>query len=273
MEAGHITRKSMLYKTGVEYGDYTMNHVLGCAHGCRYPCYAYLNKKRFGVIHSYEEWMRPCLVDNTLDLLDKEIPRLKDRIQSVQLCFTTDPFLYGYADIADMSIMAMRKLNESGIMCSVLTKGILPAGLAELSHDNLYGITLVSLDESFRERMEPGAAPLEERLEALERLHESGCRTWVSMEPYPTPNIITQDLDAILDRVKFADRIVFGRMNYSPLATGCPGRKQFYNACASRVQSFCDAYGMQCHIKAGTITEQELPLAQNTPDITGYTAV
>lgn len=29
-----ITRKSMLYKTGVEYGDYTMNHVLGCSHGC-----------------------------------------------------------------------------------------------------------------------------------------------------------------------------------------------------------------------------------------------
>ena len=24
----------MLYETGVEYGDYTMNHVLGCAHGC-----------------------------------------------------------------------------------------------------------------------------------------------------------------------------------------------------------------------------------------------
>jgi len=29
--AGYIERKSMLYQTGVEYGDYTMNHVLGCA--------------------------------------------------------------------------------------------------------------------------------------------------------------------------------------------------------------------------------------------------
>ncbi len=33
---GFITRKTMLYETGVEYGDYTMNHVLGCAHGCKY---------------------------------------------------------------------------------------------------------------------------------------------------------------------------------------------------------------------------------------------
>ena len=32
-----IKRKSLLYKTGVEYGDYTINHVQGCAHGCLYP--------------------------------------------------------------------------------------------------------------------------------------------------------------------------------------------------------------------------------------------
>ena len=43
-----IKRKTMLYKTGVEYGDYTINHVLGCSHGCNYPCYAFLMAKRFG---------------------------------------------------------------------------------------------------------------------------------------------------------------------------------------------------------------------------------
>ena len=71
---GYIQRKSMLYKTGVEYGDYTMNHVLGCSHGCKFPCYAYMMKKRFGQISSYEEWIEPHLVSNTLELLDKEIP-------------------------------------------------------------------------------------------------------------------------------------------------------------------------------------------------------
>ena len=29
--SGYIERKSMLYRTKVEYGDYTMNHVMGCA--------------------------------------------------------------------------------------------------------------------------------------------------------------------------------------------------------------------------------------------------
>ncbi len=37
-----ISRKSLLYKTNVEYGDYCINHVLGCSHGCLYPCYAFL---------------------------------------------------------------------------------------------------------------------------------------------------------------------------------------------------------------------------------------
>ena len=78
-----ITRKTMLYKTGVEYGDYTMNHVRGCAHGCLYPCYAYMMAKRFGKVKSQEEWCTPLLVSNTLELLDEEIPRLKNKISSV----------------------------------------------------------------------------------------------------------------------------------------------------------------------------------------------
>ena len=74
-QLGHIYRKSMLYRTKVEYGDWAMNHVQGCSHGCNFPCYAYLMAKRFGRVKTYEEWRRPSLVDNTLDLLRKELPR------------------------------------------------------------------------------------------------------------------------------------------------------------------------------------------------------
>ena len=138
-----ITRKSMLYQTGVEYGDYTMNHVQGCAHGCRYPCYAFL-KKRFGQIKDYDTWLEPVLVSNTLELLDREIPKLRDKIQSVQLCFTTDPFMCGYPEVSAMSIAAIRKLNEAGIKCTTLTKGLLPIELAQLSRENEHGITLIN---------------------------------------------------------------------------------------------------------------------------------
>lgn len=250
----HITRSSMLYVTGVEYGDYTMNHVLGCVHGCLYPCYAFLLKKRFGQIKTYKEWQQPCLVTNTLELLDKEIPKLKHNIQSVQLCFTTDPFMYGYPEIEKMSIAAIQKLNDAGIKCCVLTKGILPIELAGFSRENEYGITLVSLSESFRKKMEPGAAPLSQRLAALKSLHKKGCYTWVSVEPYPTPNIFKQDLLPLLSSISFVDKIIFGRMNYNREVTKYPEYKNFFNEKAAEVIKFCKKHRIAYHIKNGTIS-------------------
>ncbi len=249
-----ITRKTMLYKTGVEYGDYTMNHVQGCSHGCLYPCYAFLLKKRFGQIKSYEQWIDPILVSNTLELLDKEIPRLKDKIQSVHLCFTTDPFMQGYPEISDMSIAAIKKLNAASIKCTALTKGILPIELADLSKDNEYGITFVSLNEEYRAKMEPGAAPYAERLAALRALHDAGCKTWVSMEPYPTPNLIDQNLYDLLEAVSFVDKIIFGRTNYSTEVSSYKEHRAYYNKLAAEVISFCEEHGIQYHIKEKTIT-------------------
>jgi len=250
-----ITRKTMLYKTGVEYGDYTMNHVLGCAHGCKFPCYAYMMKKRFGEIKGYEDWLEPRLVSNTLELLDQEIPRLRNKIQSVELCFTTDPFMRGYPEIAEMSIAAIRKLNAAGIKCSILTKGILPIGLSELSKNNEYGITLISLDENYRRKMEPGASSYAERLAALRALHEKKCQTWISIEPYPTPNLIEQNIGDLLDAVAFADKIIFGRTNYNKDVTAYTEHRRFYNEQAQAVINFCEECGIAYHIKEGTITE------------------
>ena len=250
-----ITRKTMLYQTGVEYGDYTMNHAQGCAHGCKFPCYAFLMKKRFGQIKDYEEWLEPCLVSNTLELLDREIPRLRDKIQSVQLCFTTDPFMNGYPEVGATSIAAIRKLNNAGIRCTTLTKGILPLELAQLSPENEHGITLISLDESYREKMEPGASPYADRLAALRALHDAGCRTWVSIEPYPTPNLIEQDLQNILDAVNFVDKIIFGRTNYCKEVNAYKQHKAFYNRLAAQVTEFCEQHGIQYHINEKTITE------------------
>ena len=246
----------MLYQTGVEYGDYTMNHVLGCSHGCKYPCYAFLLKKRFGQVKTYEEWCRPFLVSNTLELLDEEIPKLKDKIQSVQLCFTTDPFMYGYPEIQQMSLAAIRRLNANNIKCRVLTKGLLPIELKDLYSENEYGITLISLDEAYREKVEPGAAAYADRLAALKALHDAGRKTWVSIEPYPTPNLIGQNLSEILESVSFVDRIIFGRTNYNKTVSAYRKNKHFYNECAEEVIAFCKDRGIDCHIKNKTQTKE-----------------
>ena len=249
-----IERKTMLYKTGVEYGDYTINHVQGCAHGCKFPCYAMMMAKRFGKAKTYEEWCEPKLVRNALELLDKEIPKLRDDIQSVQLCFSTDPFMVGYDEIKNLSLQIIGKLNAANIKCTVLTKGILPIELAKYSHDNEYGITLVSLDEQFREKFEPGTAKYQDRINALRTLHEAGFYTWVSIEPYPTPNMITQNLQSILDAVQFVDKIIFGRLHYNKEVSAYKNYKQFFNEQAKQVIEFCQTTNKKYHIKDGTIT-------------------
>ena len=250
-----IKRKTMLYKTSVEYGDYTINHVQGCAHGCKFPCYAMMMAKRFGTAKTYEEWCVPKLAENALEILDKEILKLKDKIESVQLCFSTDPFMYGYDEVSRMSIEIIKKLNGAGIKCTALTKGILPIELADLSPENEYGITLVSLDEGFRKEMEPNTAPYRERIAALRALHDAGCKTWVSIEPYPTPNFIEQDLNKILEAISFCDKIIFGRLNYNKKVSEYKDHKAYFNKLAEQVLAYCKANGKQYHIKDGTVSE------------------
>lgn len=250
----YITRKTMIYKTDVEYGDYTLNHVQGCSHGCKYPCYAFMMAKRFGKIKTYEEWTEPALVVNAIEIIKKEIPKLKDKIEILHLCFTTDPFMCGYQEVCDMSYDILKLLNENGIKCSVLTKGLLSEKLSNLSKKNEYGITLVSLNENFRKEMEPQSADFERRIACLEDLHNKGFKTWVSIEPYPTPNIIEQDVHEILDKIKFTDKIIFGRLNYNKKVTEYKQHKDFYNKCASEVIEFCNQNNIDFHIKNGTIT-------------------
>lgn len=153
-----------------------------------------------------------------------------------------------------MSLAAIKMLNEAGIKCTVLTKGLLPPELATYSVENEYGITLISLDEQYRERVEPGAAPYADRLAALRALHEKGCKTWVSVEPYPTPNLIKQELEIILHAIKFTDKIIFGRTNYSKEISAYTAHRAFYNEQAVNVVKFCQEHDIQYHIKDGTIT-------------------
>ncbi|WP_300721006.1 radical SAM protein [uncultured Brachyspira sp.] len=249
-----IKRKSLLYKTKVEYGDYTMNHVLGCAHGCNYPCYAYLLAKRFGNISSYSDWLEPRLVENTIELLDKELPKLHQKINSVHLCFTSDPFMYGYDEIKNMTIEAIKKINSFGIKCTVLTKGILPDELLALSPINEYGITLVSLSEEYREKFEPYSSTYIERIKSLYNLHTNGLKTWVSIEPYPTPNIIEQNIMDILEKISFTNKIIFGRTNYSKLISAYKEHRLFYNQEAKKVIQYCKKNKIDFHIKKGTIS-------------------
>ncbi len=250
-----VVRKSLLYKSKVEYADFCINHVVGCSHGCKFPCYAFIMAKRFGKVKSYSEWCKPKLVKNALKLLDKEIPKYKEKINFVHLCFTTDPFMYKYPEVTNMTLKIINKLSSNEIRCTVLTKGIYPKDLKDTrrySKDNEYGITLVSLDNGFKNRFEPNSAPYKGRIKALKKLHKAGLKTWISMEPYPTPNLVEQNLLKVLNEISFVDNIIFGKLNYNCVSSNFKDNETFYDEQASIVEDFCEARGIKYHIKDGT---------------------
>ena len=250
-----ISRKTLLYKSGVKYADYALNHVEGCSHACAYPCYAMMMKRRFSAVKSFDDWIRPKIVGNTLELLDKELPRLKTKMERVFLCFSTDPFMHEQPEIHELTLAILRRLHKENINAVVITKGVYPSELADTSRygtGNEYGSTIVTLAEEFRQRFEPGAAPILARINSLRTLHEAGLKTWVSMEPYPTPNIIKQDIRDMMCAVSFVDKIVFGRWNYSRQSSAFAGAKVFYESMANHVIKFGKEFSVGVHIKEGT---------------------
>jgi DNA repair photolyase len=212
-------------------------------------------KIRCGIIKSYKEWIQPKIVGNALELLDKEIPKYKHKIKFVHLCFSTDPFMYKYPEVADLTLKIIERLNKDNIRCTVLTKGIYPKVLVNTKKygtNNEYGITLVSLNESFKKRFEPYSAPYKDRVKSLRYLHDRRLKTWVSMEPYPTPNLVKQDLRKILKETSFVDKIIFGKLNYNVESSKLSCNGDFYQICAETVVNFCKNNGIEYHIKYGT---------------------
>jgi DNA repair photolyase len=166
--------------------------------------------------------------------------------------------------VKELTLKIIERLNEEGIKVTTLTKGLYPDEILDkkrFSQDNEYGITLVSLNEKFKEDFEPFSAPYADRIASLKKLADNGLKTWVSMEPYPTPelDIFAERVEAILEKISFAKKIIFGKLNYRRLtqSNAKPYKKwknsdDFYATIARKVKNFCEKRGIKYHIKFGT---------------------
>jgi len=259
---GTLERKSLLYKTKVEYGNWTINHIVGCMHGCKFPCYSMMMAKKFGWIKDYNDWRKPRIVTNALELLEKEIPKYKKQIDFVHLSFMSDPFMYDsekgtlISEIKDLTLNIIERLNKEDIKVTILTKGFYPDEILNDSFlkDNEYGITLVSLNNKFKQEFEPFSSSYEKRIDSLKKLHNAGLKTWASIEPYPTPNLdgTAVNIKNILEKIKFVDKIIFGKLNYNVNSSKFYNNKSFYSEISKRVIDFCEENRIKYHIKFGT---------------------
>ncbi|GFO96929.1 hypothetical protein ig2599ANME_1124 [groundwater metagenome] len=173
--------------------DYAINPYRGCAHACVY-CYAP------SVIHwDKGKWGELVEVKINLPrLLSKELRAKKKGV--VGLGTVTDPY-----QPAEKRYELTRRCLELLLMhdfpVCIQTKSSLVLRDTDLikSFSNIeVGISLTTLDERVREKMEPGASSVDERLRALSELRENGIKTWVFLGPL-MPHIT--DVEALVDAV------------------------------------------------------------------------
>jgi DNA repair photolyase len=195
-----------------EYSELAANLYSGCDHGCVY-CYAPLatrKKRDTFVLSKPREGVLNKFLDDAIELEERKENR------PVLLSFTTDP--YQHIDLKyQLTRDAIRILHKHKLKVSILTKG---GKRSERdfdllsSHPNLseYGTSLVFLDEEFRKKNEPEAAPTAERIKSLKIAHSMGIFTYVSLEPVWFP----EDALKIIDLThEFVDFYKVGKLNYN----------------------------------------------------------
>lgn len=199
IEAKTVLAKSKVY-------DYALNPYVGCRHSCVY-CYAKFMKRFTGHREQWGEFVDVKI--NAPELLTREIK--KKRKGTVWISGVCDP----YQDVEEKYRLTRRCLEiivEGGWPVTIQTKSTLVLRDIEIlkrSADAEVGFTITTADDKVRRIFEPGAPPIEKRIEALRILHSEGIRTFVMVAP------LLPGTDGLPDMLKGkVDRCFIDRYNY-----------------------------------------------------------
>ncbi|MCX5810215.1 MAG: radical SAM protein [Proteobacteria bacterium] len=199
IEAKTILSKSQIY-------DYALNAYVGCQHNCIY-CYARF-MKRF--TRHREQWGEFVDVKmNAAELLTREVKKKKKG--TVWISGVCDAYQY-----VEQKYMLTRRcleiLVENGWSLAIQTKSPLvlrDIGILKRSADAEVSFTITTADDKVRRIFEPGAPPIEKRIEALGVLHAEGIKTVVMVAP------MLPGVDRLVDMLKGkADHALIDRYNY-----------------------------------------------------------
>lgn len=168
--------KSVMTKTDLPVGDFSVNPYIGCGHGCKY-CYASFMKRFTG--HA-EPWGTFVDVKEWKKLADPS----KYCGKEVFLGSVTDPY-QPLEEKYGRTRALLEELKGSGAKVSIATKSDLV--LRDLDLIKSFPSARVSwsvntLDENFRSDMD--AAPsIERRFAAMRAFHDAGVRTTCFISP------------------------------------------------------------------------------------------
>jgi len=200
--------KNALTKSGLENTDYSLNPYKGCEHQCVY-CYAPY------VTHiSLDEWRNVVYVKRNLPtVLDKELKKKKGFVTLGSVTDVYQPSEKKY----EITRRCLEILLKHRVPISILTKSSLVLRdldlLSRFSEAHV-GITLTTLDDSLRKKVEANSSSVDERLEVLQESEGKAIR-YIFVGPI-LPGITTpylQDIVKEAERMNL-DYIIFDRFRW-----------------------------------------------------------
>lgn len=193
-----IEAKSILTESHLPESDYCVNPYVGCAHGCVY-CYARFMKRFTGHTEPWGEFVD--IKVNAVELLRQRSRSIRDKRGVVLLGSVTD----AYQPLERKYRLTRGLLQElllAGFPVSILTKSDLVVrdiDILRQFEDCTVGITVTSMNDLVRAKLEPNSTSVDRRIAALRQLHENGISTYVFVGPiFP----ILTDLRAIFNGVQ-----------------------------------------------------------------------
>ncbi len=186
--------------------DYALNPYVGCGHRCAY-CYASFMKRFTGHREKWGEFVDVKV--NAPELLERELKRKRvGRVWVSGVCDPYQPLEKKYR----ITKRCLEILVGSGWPFTVQTKSALVLRDIEIlqrAKDAEVGFSITTADDRIRKIFEPGASPVDKRIEALARLHSAGIPTFAMIAP------ILPGAEGLPPRLKGkVDYVLVDRLNY-----------------------------------------------------------
>jgi DNA repair photolyase len=238
VQAKGILSKSKVY-------DYALNPYTGCQHGCSY-CYARFMKKYSGHPEAWGDFVDVKV--NALELLAREIVRKeRGRVWVSGVCDPYQPIEGKYR----LTRGCLQILFTRGWPVTVQTRSPLVVrdiDILKAASDLEVGISVTTADDKMRKLFEPGAPPIEKRLESLAELHQAGVATFAMIAPMlPGAEGLPQLLLGKVDRIR-VDRVNYRYADwvYRKYHLEEKQSESFFREAGLKIARSCDELGIDC---------------------------
>src|SRR5579859_5254290 len=187
--------------------EQSINPYRGCSHGCVY-CFARPTHAYLGLSPGLDFETKLFYKDNAVELLRAELSRRNYVCKTIALGINTD----GWQPLErDMQVTrsVLTVLAECRHPLTIVTKSALIVRdldlLQDLARDHLVSVMLsiTSLDDDLKRRLEPRTASPQARLRVIEQLSSAGVPVGVMVAPV-IPSITDHEMENILDAAKAA---------------------------------------------------------------------